>query len=60
MPPVLLHRHLMSAEECADAALDLGIALCKRGPDVAALVLPLLESAMVARPDDAVAWEHKG
>jgi tetratricopeptide (TPR) repeat protein len=61
-PLVLFHRALMNEGERAEAERDLGVALCEGEPKLgtAALALPLLESALRARPDDVVAWESKG
>jgi tetratricopeptide (TPR) repeat protein len=59
---VLFHRELMNERERAEAERDLGVALCegKPQPADAAVALPLLESALRARPDDLVAWESRG
>ena len=59
-PLVLFHRDLMDERERAEAERDIGVALCRDGPQVAAVALPLLEAALAARPDDVVAWEAKG
>ena len=59
-PLVLFHRDLMDERERAAAERDIGVALCRDGPEVAAIALPLLEAALAARPDDLVAWEAKG
>jgi tetratricopeptide (TPR) repeat protein len=51
---------MMSDRERAEAGRDMGLAVCRDGPDGATLALPLLEAALAKRPDDAAAWEAKG
>jgi tetratricopeptide (TPR) repeat protein len=48
------------AVERADIRRDLGVALCRNGPQSASFVLPLLEAAVALRSDDVAAWEAKG
>jgi predicted CXXCH cytochrome family protein len=59
-PLVLFHRDLMDERGRAEAERDLGVALCRDGPEGAAVALPLLEAALAARPDDLAAWEARG
>jgi tetratricopeptide (TPR) repeat protein len=61
-PQSLVHFHhdLMSDRERAEAERDMGVAVCRDGPDGAAMALPLLAAALAKRPDDAAAWEAKG
>ena len=59
-PLVLFHRDLMDAHQRALAERDLGVALSRIGHAEAAVALPLLETALAARPDDVAAWEAKG
>ena len=59
-PLVLFHRERMSERRRREADRDLGIALCRDGPAGASVALPLLESALAARPDDLDGWEAKG
>ena len=59
-PVVNFHRELMDERERAEAERDIGVALCRDGPEGAAVALPLLEAALAARPDDVTAWESKG
>ncbi len=59
-PLVLFHRDIMDERERAEAERDLGVALGRIGPAVAAIALPILDTALTARPDDLVAWEAKG
>ena len=56
------HRDQMDEHERAEAQRDVGVALaeCYDWPDSAAAALPLLEAALLKRPDDAAAWESKG
>jgi Tfp pilus assembly protein PilF len=58
----VFHRDLMNEREHAAAGREMGIALAlsKEWPESAAAALPLLESALSARPDDVRAWESKG
>ena len=56
---VNFHRSLMNDQENAAAERDRGIALCREGRDGANSGLPLLGSALAARPDDLPAWEAK-
>jgi tetratricopeptide (TPR) repeat protein len=51
---------MMSEQERAEGQRDIGIAVCRDGPDGAAMALPLLEAALAKRPDDTAAWEAKG
>jgi tetratricopeptide (TPR) repeat protein len=44
----------------AAAERDIGVALCRDGPEGASRSLPRLEAALAARPDDVTAWESKG
>ena len=59
---VVFHRNLMDEHERALAQRDVGVglALCHEQPDSAAAALPLLEAALLRRPDDVTAWESKG
>ncbi len=57
---VNFHRGLMNDQERASAERDRGIALCREGRAGAAAGLPLLEVALLTRPDDLPAWEAKG
>ena len=59
---VLFHRDLMNERERAAAGREIGVALARspEWPESAADALPLLEAAVLARPDDATAWECKG
>jgi Tfp pilus assembly protein PilF len=59
-PVVIFHRDLMDDRDRAAAERDIGVALCRDGPQGAAFALPRLEQALVARPDDVGAWEAKG
>jgi len=59
-PMVNYHRDLMDVRERADAEREVGVALCRAGPEGAAVALPLLEEALTARPGDVIAWEAKG
>ena len=54
------HHDLMDDRERAEAEREVGVALCRAGPEGAAVALPLLEEALVARPGDGIAWEAKG
>ena len=40
--------------------MGVGLAMCDDWPDSAAAALPLLEAALLRRPDDVTAWESKG
>jgi tetratricopeptide (TPR) repeat protein len=57
---VQFHHDLLSDRERAEAGRDLGVDVCRDGPDGAAMALPLLEAALARRPDDVAAWEAKG
>ena len=59
---VVFHRDLMDEHERAEAERDVGVglALCYEWPDSTAAALPLLEAALLGRPDDVTAWETKG
>ena len=59
---MVFHRDLMDDHERAEAQRDVGVglALCHDWPDSAAAALPLLEAALLRRPDDVAAWESKG
>jgi predicted CXXCH cytochrome family protein len=59
---VLFHRDLMNEQERAEAQRDVGVglAMCDDWPPSAAAALPLLEAALLGRPDDVAAWESKG
>jgi Flp pilus assembly protein TadD len=57
---VNFHHDVMSDQERAEARRDIGVAVCRDGPDGAAMALPLLEAALAKRPDDTAAWEAKG
>jgi Flp pilus assembly protein TadD len=59
-PVVIFHRDLMDDRERAAAERDIGVALCRDGPQGAAFALPRLEQGLAARPDDLGAWEAKG
>ncbi len=50
----------MDQRQRAEAERDLGVALCRDGPEAAAVALPLLEASLAAWPDDLDAWEAKG
>jgi tetratricopeptide (TPR) repeat protein len=54
------HHDLMDDRERAEAEREIGVALCRAGPEGAAVALPLLEVALAARPGDGIAWEAKG
>ena len=58
-PWSVFHGELMDERERAEAERDIGVALCRDGPEGAAVALPLLEAALAARPDDVTAWEAK-
>ncbi len=57
---VNFHRELMNERERAAAERDIGVAVCRDGPQGAAVAAPRLEAALAARPDDVAAWEAKG
>jgi tetratricopeptide (TPR) repeat protein len=59
---VMFHRELMNEAERTEARREVGIALAQASewPESAAEAIPLLEKALKARPDDALAWENKG
>jgi tetratricopeptide (TPR) repeat protein len=57
---ILFHGDRMNAKERAEAERDRGVALCRTGVEGMRRALPLLESAVAARPDDVLAWESKG
>ena len=59
---VVFHRDLMDEHERAEAQRDVGVglAVCYEWPESAAAALPLLEAALLGRPDDVTAWESKG
>jgi hypothetical protein len=57
---VVFHRELMDPPERAAAGRDVGVALCRDGPEGAAVAAPLLAAALAARPDDVAAWEAQG
>jgi tetratricopeptide (TPR) repeat protein len=59
-PLVLFHEERMDERQRALADRDLGVALCRDGPEGAAVALSLLEAALTAWPDDLAAWEAKG
>jgi Tfp pilus assembly protein PilF len=59
-PLVLFHHEPRDEPQRALAERDLGVALSRMGPEAAAVALPLLETALAARPDDTAAWEAKG
>jgi predicted CXXCH cytochrome family protein len=59
-PWVPFHEERMDALERTEAERDLGVALCRAGPEGAEVARPLLEAALAARPDDVTAWEAKG
>jgi tetratricopeptide (TPR) repeat protein len=59
-PLVAFHHELMDERDRAESERDLGVALCRDGPEGAAVALPLLEASLAARPDDVAAWEAKG
>jgi predicted CXXCH cytochrome family protein len=56
---VPFYRELMDEQQRAAADRDIGVALCRDGPEGASIALPLLEAALAARPDDLTAWESK-
>jgi Flp pilus assembly protein TadD len=58
-PVEVFHRELMDERERLAADRDIGVALCRDGPEGAAIALPLLATALAARPDDMTAWESK-
>ncbi len=53
------HDGMLDDRGRAESNRDRGVALCRDGRDGAALALPLLETALAARPDDLPAWEGK-
>jgi tetratricopeptide (TPR) repeat protein len=57
---ILFHRERMNERERSLAQRDLGVALCRDGTASATVALPLLEAAVLARPDDSAACEAKG
>jgi tetratricopeptide (TPR) repeat protein len=57
---VNFHRELMTDRERDEAERDIGVIICRDGPEDAALALRLLTPALEARPDDVPAWEAKG
>jgi tetratricopeptide (TPR) repeat protein len=57
---VNFHRELMDERERALADRDIGVILCRDGPEGAARALPLLEQALKEQPDDPPGWEAKG
>ncbi len=57
---VNFHRESMDERDRAAAERDIGVALCREGPQGAAVAAPRLEAALAARPDDVEAWEAKG
>src|SRR5262249_21121691 len=59
-PLVLFHHEPRDEHQRALAERDLGVALSRMGPEAAAVALPLLETALAARPDDTATWEAKG
>jgi len=59
-PWVNFHRDLMNDRERDEAERDVGVALCRDGPEGAAAALPALEDALAAWPEDVPAWEAKG
>jgi tetratricopeptide (TPR) repeat protein len=55
------HRDLLDERERLLTERDRGMALCRKGGEVAAReALPLLEAAVAARPDDLAALERQG
>jgi Flp pilus assembly protein TadD len=58
----LFHRDLMDERARAAAGREIGVALARspEWPESAAAAIPLLEAAILARPDDVTAWECKG
>ena len=59
---VVFHRELMNEHERAVAQRDVGVglAITYEWPESATEALPLLDAALLRRPDDATAWESKG
>ena len=59
---LLFHRALMNEQDRTAAGREVGVALARspQWPESAADAMPLLEAAVLARPDDATAWECKG
>jgi Flp pilus assembly protein TadD len=58
--PVPFHGKLVEAQEQAELGRDIGVALCRGDENEARFVLPLLDAALIARPDDVAGWEAKG
>jgi tetratricopeptide (TPR) repeat protein len=56
---VSFHKELLDADAQIEVERDLGVALCRDGPEGARAALPLLEAALAARSDDIAAWEAK-
>jgi hypothetical protein len=54
---VSFHDELMHVDERPGQGRDLGVALCRDGPEAARVALPLLEAALAARPADITARE---
>jgi tetratricopeptide (TPR) repeat protein len=59
---VVFHRDQMNEHERAEAQRDVGVGLAVsyESTESAAEALPLLEAALLKRPDDVAAWESKG
>ena len=57
---VIFHRERMDRRELGEAERDRGVALCRDGAGGARIALSLSSAAVVARPDDVIAWESKG
>jgi Flp pilus assembly protein TadD len=57
LPLVNFHRESMDAGDRTAAEREIGVALCRDGPEGAATALPLLEAALRARSDDLTARE---
>ena len=54
------HRDLMDDRDRDEAERDIGLIVCRDGPEDAALGTAVARAALEARPDDVPAWEAKG
>ena len=59
-PLLLFRREKMDERQLNLAERDVAVALCRDGPVGASIALPLLQAALVSRPDDLAACEAKG
>ncbi len=57
---VNFHADLLDDAGRAESERDRGVALARDGREGASVALPLLEKAVLSRPDDLTAWESKG